>query len=410
MPWVPEVTEKLGIRPAHLYVVDPALAARVAAPAYDTLPVGGHAAPPADPLNYLSVLRTPDRTGGPLRSALRDNRRTLQRMLGDGVFAGGGPRLAWYRLASPGHAQTGLIAEVAIRDYDTGRIVQHEHTRADREEQLAVYQDTVAADASPAALAYRANERMRELSRRATARAPHLRFVAEDGVEHALWTMEDTDDIDEVCSVAAALDRLYITDGHHRFAAASRVAASGRRTGGDPNASDQWLLAALFSDDELRILPFHRAVTRPRGMATQHLLAELAAHAQVTPLDGPAPPERSHEFSIWLDARWYRLAVPPDAVGSDPLSQLEVCVLQEHVLEPVFGVREPRLDPRLSYIAGGPAAVAPHCERTHSVGFMVRPTTMAQLMTVADAELVMPPKSTRFAPKVRAGLVLRLIR
>lgn len=405
-----EATEQLGVRPAHLRLVAPRLAPRVAAPAYDMVAVGDGQAAPPDPLSYLNVLRAPPDDATP-SVALRRNRRALEQLLRDGVFGvSPGPRFAWYRLAAGDHRQTGLIAEVAVRDYDVGRIVRHEHTRAEREEQLAVYQEVVAADASPVSLAYRADAGMRELRERMTGRPPHLRFVADDGVEHTLWTVHDASDIATLCDAATALQRLYITDGHHRFAAASRVAAAHRAAGGDHDAPEQWLLATLFADDDLRILPFHRAVTRPRDMAARHLLAELGSRGTIAPLSEPRPPDRQWTFSVLLDGDWFRLAVPDEAVAADPLSQLEVSVLQEQVLAPVFGVTEPRFDPRLTYVAGGIAAVEAHCRHTGAVGFMVRPTTMEQLMTIADADLVMPPKSTLFAPKLRAGIVLRLIR
>ena len=398
-------TGQLGIRPAHLHIVEPTLAPRVAAPAFDTLPIEERAAHAADPLSYLNVLRTPRGV-----EHLGHNRRALERLLADGVFTDGtGPRFAWYRLATGDHVQTGLVAEVAISDYDDGRIVRHEHTRAEREADLAAYQRHVAADASPVALAYRADERMRALARRATAGRPHLRFTADDGVEHTLWTTTGADEIRELCSATGRLPRLYVTDGHHRFAAASRVAAMGRAAGSGPDAADQWLLAALFPDDQLRILPFHRAVARPRSASVADLLGELAAHVAVTALERPRAPEHPHTFTTFVDGDWYRLAVPPGVVGPDPLEGLEVSVLQQHVLAPVFGVREPRIDPRLTYVAGEPLTVAAHCTRHRAVGFMVRPTTVQELMTVADADAVMPPKSTLFSPKTRAGIVLRLI-
>ena len=398
-------TDQLGIRPAHLHIVEPALAARVAAPAFDTLPVEERMARATDPLSYLNVLHTPDGLGH-----LARNRRTLERLLADGVFAdGAGPRFAWYRLAIGDHAQTGLVAEVAIRDYDEGRIVRHEHTRAELEEDLAAFQRHVAADASPVALAYRADARMRAHAREATAGPPHLRFTSDDGVEHTVWITAGADEVRDVCAAAVGLPRLYVTDGHHRFAAAARVAATARAAGSGPDAADQWLLAALFPDDELRILPFHRAVARLRGTTTADLLGALAGHVEVTTLEHPDAPDHPHTFTAFVDGGWFRLAVPPDAVGVDPLDALAVSVLQEHVLAPVFGVLEPRIDPRLTYVAGDAVAVASHCVRHRAVGFMVRPTTMHELMTVADADAVMPPKSTLFSPKTRAGIVLRLI-
>jgi uncharacterized protein (DUF1015 family) len=398
-------TDRLGIRPAHLHIVEPALAARVAAPAFDMLPVEDRTARAADPLSFLNVLRTPDGV-----EHLGRNRRALERLIADGVFTDGrGPRFAWYRLATDDHVQTGLVAEVAIRDYDEGRIVRHEHTRAEREEDLAAFQRRVAADASPVALAYRTDPPMRARARQATAGPPHLQFTSDDGVEHTVWTTAGTEEVRAICAGAARLPRLYVTDGHHRFAAASRVAAAGRAAGNGPDAADQWLLAALFPDDELRILPFHRGVARPRGPTTADLLSALATHVHVTPLEHPVPPDDPRMFTAFVDGDWFRLVVPPDAVCGEPLDALAVSVLQDHVLAPVFGVHEPRIDPRLTYVAGDAAAVASHCVRHRAVGFLVRATTMHELMTIADADAVMPPKSTLFSPKTRAGVVLRLI-
>ncbi|HSJ44487.1 MAG TPA: DUF1015 family protein [Euzebyales bacterium] len=400
-----ETTDRLGIRPAHLHVVEPALAARVAAPAFDTLPVEERMARAADPLSFLNVLRAPEGV-----EHLARNRRALERLLADGVFTDGtGPRFAWYRLATDDHVQTGLVAEVAIQDYDEGRIVRHEHTRAEREEDLAAFQRRVAADGSPVAVAYRADRHMRAHARRATARPPHLQFTSDDGVEHTLWTAAGTDEVRAIRAAAARLPRLYVTDGHHRFAAASRMAAAGRAEGSGQDAADQWLLAALYPDDELRILPFHRAVARPRGPTTSDLLSALATHVHVTLLERPVPPDDPRMFTAFVDGDWFRLVVPSDTVDVDPLDALAVSVLQEHVLAPVFGVHEPRIDPRLTYVAGDADAVASHCRRHRAVGFMLRATTMHELMTIADADAVMPPKSTLFSPKPRAGIVLRLI-
>jgi uncharacterized protein (DUF1015 family) len=406
----PDETSQLGVRPAHLYLVDPALAARVATPAHDTVTRAERATLAAgDPLSYLNVLRMPEDGRADLRAALRANSAALERLLAANVFhAGTAPRFAWYRLRVGDHEQTALITEVAIEDYERGRIVRHEHTRTDLEERLAVHLDVVGADSSPVALAHPPDERLRTLRQVATAGAPWVRFTSRDGVEHSVWTTEDTGLITQIQTATRALHRLYITDGHHRCAAGARVAEARRAAGGDPDAPDQWLLAALFPADELRILPFHRAVLRPRDLSTENLLARLSGHVEVRSLPGPTAPEREHRYVAYVDGRWYELSAT--ATGDGPLDGLEVVVLQQCVLAPVFGVTQPRIDPRLHYVVGGPADVADHCDHEHAVGFVVRATTMEQLMAVADAGLVMPPKSTRFDPKMRSGIFVRVIR
>jgi uncharacterized protein (DUF1015 family) len=355
MPTTPDATSELGVRPAQLHLVDPALAARA-----------GHA-PAEEPI--------------------------------------AASRFAWYRLTVGGHEQTALVAEVAIADYDRGRILPHEHTQADREEQLATHLQATGVMSNPVGLAHPADDRLRALRLQATAGTPRMRFTA-GGVEHTIWTTEDPELVADIQSAARALDRLYITDGHHRFAAAARVAARSAARG-NPDAPDQWVLAALFPADELRILPFHRAVLRPHGVPSDELLASLADHVTVRALPGPMEPERVHRYVAYLDGRWYGLSTITDTDG--PLDSLDVAVLQDQILAPVFGVTQPRIDPRLRYVAGGPAELRTRCDHEHAVGFVVRATTMDQLMAVADAGLVMPPKSTRFDPKPRAGLFLRLI-
>jgi uncharacterized protein (DUF1015 family) len=406
---LPDRTRGLGVRPALLHIVDPSLAARVAAPAYDTLSRIERSAreAAADPLSYLNVVLTPA-DGSDLGAALEANRMALTRLLDANVFhRDGAPRFAWYRLAVGGHEQTALVAEVAITDYDRGRIVPHEHTRTDREEQLAAHLEAVGASSSPVALAHRADEELRAIRHDAIAGDPRVRFTSSDGVEHAVWTTEDPGLIADIEAVVQAHDRLYITDGHHRFAAAARVAANRRAAGGSPDAPDQWLLAALFPADELRILPFHRAVLRPRGVSTDELRTMLSDRLVVRTLSRPATPDRAHHYVAYLDGGWYALGADTHADG--PLEGLDVVVLQRQVLEPVFGVTEPRIDPRLHYVAGGPDDVRVHCDHEHAVGFVVRPTSMDELMAVADAGLVMPPKSTLFDPKTRAGVLLRLL-
>jgi uncharacterized protein (DUF1015 family) len=408
MPTAPDATCHIGLRPAPLHLVDPALAGRVAAPAPDAITRPGAAVPTgADPLSFLHVLRMPGDGPDP-HAPLRAGRMALQGLLSQRVYRGAtGPRFAWYRLAAGEHEQTALIAEVAIADYERGCVVPHEHTRSDVEQRLAAHLAVVGANATPVSLAHPPDDRLRDLRGAATSGRPYLRFVSRDGVEHTIWSSEDPGLVAAIQAAARALHRLYITDGHHRFAAGARVAAARRAAGEASTGPYQWLLAALFPADELRILPFHRAVHRPPDRSADGLLARLDQDVGVRALRGPATPDQPYRYVMYLDGRWFDLTAAP--AGDGPLDTLDVVVLQERVLTPMFGLTQPRLDPRLHYVAGDPADVAEHCEHERAVGFVVRATTMEQLMAVADAGLVMPPKSTRFDPKIRAGLVLRLL-
>ncbi len=341
-------------------------------------------------------------------------------MLRDGLFTHHGPTFAFYRLSAHGHSQTGLIAEVAIEDYRHGRIRRHEHTQPDAERRLASSLDTLRADLNPVGLTYRSLPTLNLLAGKLTAGAPALELTTADGVEHTVWTV-DPYHTNALREILTAVDRLYITDGHHRLAAAARHAARCRtdnpaHTGDEPY---NFVLAVLFPHDQMRVLGYHRCVARPGGTATQTILDDIARQRGVRGVTRALAEDARHPTPrcclAFVDGAWYRIHLDPGggrAGGDGGVGSPDATVLQEHVLAPVFGITSPGADPRLDYVPGtvdcsDPAAIEQRCGLRDEIAFVLHPPHVDEVLATADAGLVLPPKSTWFTPKAHAGAFLR---
>lgn len=410
------------IRPFECYYASPDLAKEVACPAYDAMtPRQRHEFAQAHPLNYLNVMRSceeyPEDQRPPFDENLQRNSARLQALIRDGVFVyNDTPGLYLYRLAVDEHVQAGLIAEIPVDEFDDGHIRKHEHTQRDKEDTLIRYRDEVRASSTPISLTYPADPGIDRIVERVQAREPLIDFVSEDGVAQTIWFVGDAGDIRALQEAFAAFDALYLTDGHHRAAvcqkwAARRRAENPEHTGDEPY---NFVLTAIFPDEQMRILEYNRVVRDLDGLSSEALLEALANKFDVQPLDGDAAdarPRRRHQFSMYLDSRWYTLDAHDGLVDeSDPVRSLDACLLQEHVLGPLLGIDDPRHDPRLDYVPGafGLDELEDRVHRGWAVAFACHPTSVHELMAIADADEVMPPKSTWFDPKVRSGLLVRL--
>jgi len=319
------------------------------------------------------------------------------------------PGLFLYRQAVEGHEQIGLAALYSVADYDAGLVRRHEHTRPAPEADRARHIAATGIHAGPVFLAFRDGEGLADRMARQTARSePECDFTAADGVRHTVWRVPDpTAWVRSFERVLAA----YIADGHHRAAAAARVA---RETPGgmEDSAEAAWVLALWFPAERLRILPYHRAIAHLGGRTAGELLEEIRRRMIVTEADGPQPSGRG-DIRMGLAGRWYRLVCPSPPTGSDPVEALEVSLLQSLVLTPVLGVTDPRNDSRISFIGGRGGLgelEARLADGRAAVVFSMPPVAMADIMAVADRGGVMPPKSTWFDPKPRSGLIVHAIR
>lgn len=412
-----------SIRPFDGHFVRSDVAHLVASPPYDALtPEQRHDFALANPRNYLNVMRSLEEFPAherPTHDELLDvNSQKLRALFAEGVYAyKEEPCLFLYRLSVDGHVQTGVVAEIPIDEYDRGLIKKHEHTQQDKEDQLTAYQEVVGASSSPVCLAYPNSDAIGTLISRLTRAEPLLEFTAHDGLTQTIWCIEEASDIAQFAELFATVTVTYLTDGHHRCAAGSRYAAK-RRAANPAHTGDEpynFLLVALFPDDELRILPYNRCVRDLNGLSVPEFLARLGEIFEVKVLDCGMPdeaaPRGKGELAMLLDGAWYRLQARNGlAAHEDPVRSLDVMLLQEQVLGPLLGIDDPRTDPRLLYVAGSfkMSGLVARCEEGWRVAFAVYPTSIEQLMAVADADQVMPPKSTWFDPKARSGLFLKM--
>lgn len=392
----------------------------VVSPAYDSLsPQERHTFGREHPQNYINVMRSsdeyPEDRQPSQREILQINAANLKAMLDAGDFqAVEKPSLFIYRLKTDNHEQTAVVCEIPIDHYDSGKVLRHENTRSDKENQLTDYLDVVGASSSPACLAYRKNQSLEKLLTSVTRGRPLCEFYVHDEVVQTLWQIDDEQLIRRFTDAFASVDKTYLTDGHHRFAAGSRFAQKRRQQNPNNSGEEDYnhVLVALFSADQLRILPYNRCVRDLNGLSVDQLVDRLGEAFDVVKVDtGAIVPNQRHQFGMHVDGHWYRLTLsetpPPD---TNPVESLDVTILQDRILVPILGIEDARSDSRLHYVSGdtGVAGLEQRCKEGWALGFSCFPTSIDQLIKVADIGEVMPPKSTYFDPKVRSGIFLRL--
>ena len=316
------------------------------------------------------------------------------------------PCLYLYQQRMGSHVQTGLAAVCHIEDYENNLIKKHEKTRKDKEDDRTRLIDTLSADTGPVFLTYRDDAAIDALVRDAQAAAPLYDFAAPDGIQHTVWRVAGGYPF---VRAFAQVPVAYVADGHHRTASAVRVGRERRERNREHNGSEDynWFLAVLFPASQLQILPYNRAVKDLNGRTPEQFLAEVARVFSVKS-GGSDTPARPGDIRMFLAGAWHDLAWQP-APGADPISQLDVSALQDRVLAPILGIDDPRTSKRIDFIGGirGPGELVKLVDGGKAaVAFSMYPTTVAQLMAIADAGQIMPPKSTWFEPKLRSGLFI----
>jgi len=337
------------------------------------------------------------------------------RMQGAGVLVrDAAPFYRAYRVASADHVQTGIVALASIAAYEANRVRRHEHTRPDKEDDRVRHMEALNAQTGPVLVAYPAAPAIDAIANDAARGTPDLDATLDDGVRHTLWTIRDAAAIARTTALFDSLPALYIADGHHRSAAAARVARMRRAKGGaGGDASHEWFLVVAFPDHSLRILDYNRVVRDLAGMTLDAFLARLEEKFDVVASDAPVRPARHGEFGMYAARRWHRLVLRPElARAVDPVARLDVSLLTEHVLAPILGIGDVRVDARVDFVGGGRGL--DELERRVDSGamaaaFSLFPTPMEDLMAIADAGEVMPPKSTWFDPKLADGLVSHVL-
>ncbi len=399
-------------------------AADVAAPPYDVLSADEAREQAAGrPWSFLHISRpeidlAPDTDPfSPL--VYTTGAENLGRMLNEGVLARDAePAYYVYRMSTAEHRQIGLAAVASVAAYEAGQIHRHEHTRPEKETDRVRQIEALNAQTGPVLMAHPPNASLKGLLEQATRARPESQVKADDGVEHELWKIDDPGSIESISALfgedgRGSITRLYIADGHHRSAAAARVAAARAAPEGAPDRQGSaWFLTVLFPADELLILGYNRLVLGLGEGGARGLLVELGRRFELTPVARPHQPTAPAEFGMYLDKGWFRVRLDGASVPDDPVASLDVSLLQDRILGPLLGIGDQRRDPRIDFVGGGRGLgeLERRVDRQpDAVAFSLYPTTMTQLMAVSDAGQIMPPKSTWFEPKLADGLVSHVL-
>ncbi|MBU8871433.1 MAG: DUF1015 family protein [Gemmatimonadales bacterium] len=412
------------IRPFPAYRPKTDLSGRVASPPYDVLNSAEAAAMTVDnPLSFLHVVKAeidlPADEANDSEKIYARSAANLQKMIDDGVLVQDAkPAFYVYRLTMGDHTQFGLAVGCAVDEYVNGTIKKHEFTRRDKEDDRARHMEVLGVNAGPVLFTYRAKAEVRRLIERFVADGnPACSFTADDGIGHTVWVINDAQDITDLQAVFTGIDAIYVADGHHRTASAHRVRDIFRDQNANHNGNEAYnhFLAVLFSDDELKLMGYHRVVRDLNGMAPADFLAKAGEIFDIREIGNTDTPEPSdhQQWGMFLGGKWYRLAARAGSFpADDPVNSLDAAILQSLLLEPVLGIGDPRKDSRIDFVGGsrGSKELERRCNEDMAVAFAFAPASVSQIMSVADADAVMPPKSTWFEPKLRSGLLVRSLK
>ncbi|GHU42820.1 hypothetical protein FACS1894111_07360 [Clostridia bacterium] len=369
-------------------------------------------------------------------------RDTLQQMVAEGDFIRETDDCYYvYELTMNGRVQTGICACASIDDYENGIIKKHENTRAEKEKDRIQHIDTLNAQTGPIFLAYRSKEEINRIVTNAKNQEALYDFISEDGIRHRVFVINGENEKSAICEAFANISEIYIADGHHRAASAVKVGQKRRKEQPDFSGKEEFnrFLSVLFPDDQLLIMDYNRVVKDLNARSKEEFLQKITeqgvllekvqdvpVQAGTTKADdnqskeqqsvqagglNALRPRKKSEFSMYLGDSWYRLTLPEHLKNNHPVLSLDVSLLQEHLLEPLLGIKDPRTDERIDFVGGirGMEELERRVKTDSAVAFAVYPPSMKELFAVADAGELMPPKSTWFEPKLRSGLLIHEI-
>ena len=338
----------------------------------------------------------------------------LQAMLSDGVLQEDGQaNLYIYRQLMNGRMQTGIVACASIDEYLENKIKKHEHTRADKEQDRIKHVNTLDANTGPIFLTYRARKDINQIVEDWCKKTPVYEFQSEDGISHIVWMVDDSAAIQKLAGLFQEVDKLYIADGHHRCKSGVTVGQMRRQDHPDYTGEEEfnYFLAVIFPDQDLYIMDYNRVVKDLNGYSAEAFLLKIEENFEVKQVNSASPykPQEKRKFGMYLGGQWYELEVRPGSYdANDPVARLDVSILQNNLLRPLLGIEDPRTDKRIDFVGGirGLEELQRRVDEGMKVAFSMYPTTIQDLMDIADADQVMPPKSTWFEPKLRSGLFI----
>ena len=409
------------LRPFKGYRPLPEHAAQVAARPYDVLnSEEARAEAAGKPLSFLHVgkpeIDLPPGVHLYDERVYQKGKENLDRLVRDGILREDpSPCLYIYAQTMGTHTQYGIVGCASVEEYLNGTIKKHELTRKDKEDDRTKHVQVTNAHSGPIFLTYRAQPAIDAIVARVSAGSPAFNFVADDGIRHQLWVIRDAATIDAITVAFRTIPSLYVADGHHRSAAAARVGRDLAKANPHHRGDEEYnfFLAVLFPHNQLRIMGYSRVVKDLNGKSEPEFLASIQTHFDVAQAAGRCKPTRKGEFTMYLRGTWYTLRAKPAVVNiPDPVEGLDVSILQKHLLSPILGIDDPRTSKRIDFV-GGIRGLEELERRVNSgemtVAFALYPTSIEELLAIADAGKIMPPKSTWFEPKLRDGVVVHLI-
>ena len=322
------------------------------------------------------------------------------------------PMLYIYRQIMNGREQTGIVGCTAVDDYINNVIKKHEFTRADKEADRIRHVDTLDANTGPIFLTHRENKTVSGITENwKNTHTPCYDFVSDDGVSQTVWVIDDTEVIDTLVKEFAEIPYLYIADGHHRCASAVRVGQRRRGEGEyDKNAEFNFFLSVIFPCDQLKIMDYNRVIADLNGNTSEEFIAKMSEKFVVEEAEtSPYAPQERHTFGMYLDNKWYKVTAKPEFINeNDPVLCLDVSILQNNLITPILNITDPRTDKRIDFVGGirGLGELERRCKEGMKLAFAMYPTSLNELIDIADAGQVMPPKSTWFEPKLLSGLFI----
>ena len=315
-----------------------------------------------------------------------------------------------YELTMNGKSQTGIVACSSIDDYQNNIIKKHENTREEKEQDRIRHVDTTNAHTGPIFLAYRAVDAINEVVDRVKKEEALYDFTCNDGVRHAVWIIKEDSDAKIISEAFSNVPCTYIADGHHRCASAVKVGLKRRAENPGYTGDEEFnfFLSVLFPDEQLYIMPYNRTVKDLNGYTKDEFMAVIGEKFTIETREAAVEPEEKGTFGMYLDKQWYLLTAKAEILSDDPVQGLDVSVLQDHLLGPVLGIGDPRTDSRIDFIGGirGVGELERRVSEDMTVAFSMYATSIQELLDVADAGLLMPPKSTWFEPKLRSGIFI----
>lgn len=373
-----------------------------------------------EPLSFLKIDRAEtnfdDNVDTYAPEVYQKAKELLQKDKQEGVYITDEDRSYYiYQLVMDGRPQTGLVACSSVDDYMNHVIKKHENTREDKEIDRITHVDTCSAQTGPIFLAYRSDKGIHDIvASYVENETPIYDFTAVDGIAHRVWKIAKKEDVDAIYKAFQNIQQIYIADGHHRAASAVKVGLKRRQENPGYTGEEEfnYFLSVLFPHDELRILDYNRTVKDLNGRSLTKFLEEISKNFIVEKAEGQVRPEKKGTFGMYTEGQWYHLTAKPELFeGKDAVGSLDVSVLQDYLLGPVLGIGDPRTDQRIDFIGGirGLSELEKRADSDMKISFSMYPTSITELFDVADQELLMPPKSTWFEPKLRSGLFIHEI-